>query len=145
MIGTDVKQLVSEGIAAVEKGNTWLALAHFENAAKQQPSPAVASYLGYCLAKERRQMQKAALLCSEAIRLDPNNSVHYLNLGRVYLLADQKSRAIQTFRKGLKTGRNRQIVEELKALGLRKEPFFSSLSRTHFLNKYVGMLLNKIA
>lgn len=140
----ELNNLIKKGVAAVEKGNTLLALVHFEDAAKLEDSPLVHSYLAFCLAKERRQLQKALTLCAEALQREPNNPVHYLNLGRIYLLAGQKTRAIQTLRRGLKAGRNRQIVDELKRLGHRRQPVLGTLGREHPLNKYLGILLKKL-
>jgi len=70
--------------------------------------------------------------------------LHYLNLGRVYLEAGQKVMAIKAFRQGMKISRNRQIMVELQALGVRKEPVFASLTRTHFLNRFFGFFFNRL-
>lgn len=140
----DLNSLIRHGLAEIDKGNTMLALMHFEEAAKLDNSPVVRSHLAYCLAKEQRQNQKAAALCSGALQEEPGNPLHYLNLGRIYLLAGHKNRAIQTWRRGLKLGRNPQIAAELKKLGLRKSPLFSSLRREHPLNKHLGLLLQRI-
>ncbi len=137
-------RLVRQGIEAIEHGNTLMALVHLEEAATLRATPTVNSYLAYCLAKERRQMQQAVQLCLEAIRQEPGNSIHALNLGRIYLLGGNKGRAIQTFRKGLKLGRNQQIIKEIKSLGLRKSPPLSSLDRDHPLNKFLGIAFSKL-
>ena len=50
----------------------------------------VESYLGYCIARERGQVREAVRLCQSALNAEPNNPAHYLNLGRVYLLAKDK-------------------------------------------------------
>jgi tetratricopeptide (TPR) repeat protein len=140
----ELNSLIRKGLAEIERGNTMLALIHFEEAAKLDDSPMVRSHLSFCLAKERRQMQKAVSLCNGALQEEPGNPVHYLNLGRIYLLAGQKSRAYQIWRRGLKIGRNPQIAAELKKLGLRKPPVLKSLDRDHPLNRHLGRLLQKI-
>jgi len=140
----DSNDLIRKGVAALDDGNTLVALLHFDEAAKTSPTPVVLSYLGYCLAREHRQMQKGLSLCLNALQSDPNNPLFYLNLGRVYLLAGHKTKAISTFRRGLRQGRNPQIIEELKRLGLRGTPAFPSLSRNNPLNKYYGLLLEKL-
>jgi len=144
MSDQDLNSLICKGLAELDKGNTMLALMHFESAAKLDNSPLVRSHLAYCLASEHRQVQKAAALCSGALQEDPGNPLHYLNLGRIYLLAGHKGRAIQTWRRGLKLGRNPHISAELKKLGLRKTPVFGALRRDHPLNKHLGLLLQKI-
>jgi Flp pilus assembly protein TadD len=140
----ELNNLLRKGLAEIERGNTMLALIHFEDAAKLDDSPMVRSHLAFCLAREHRQMQKAAALCNGALKEEPGNPAHYLNLGRIYLLAGQKSRAIQAWRHGLKLGRHPQIAAELKRLGLRKPPVLESLDREHPLNKHLGLFLQKI-
>ena len=138
------QELLSQGIMAIDQGNTMMALMHLEDATKLGDSPALKSYLGFCLAKERRQFKRGIALCREATRQEPLNSQFWLNLGRVCLLADQKRLAIEAFRRGLKVNCNQQIVEEMKRLGLRKTPVFSNLERTHFLNRNVGKVLDTL-
>lgn len=121
-----------------------MAMVHFEDALKLQDSPTARSYLAFCIAKERHQIGRAASLCLSALQDEPGNSVHLLNLGRIYLLAGEKTRAIQTFRKGLRLERNRQIIEELKKLGLRQPPVMKSLHRGNPLNKCLGILFQKL-
>src|SRR5574337_612918 len=137
-------QQVKRGVAAAEQSNTLEGLFHLENAALLGTSPILASYLGYCLARERHQFKKGAGLCLEALKEEPQQPIHYLNLARVYLAAGEKARAIKTLRQGLKMGRNRLILEELKKLGIRKLPVFRSLSRAHPLNKHVGLLFTRL-
>ena len=136
--------LLAQGIRAMEQGNTMMALMLLEDASKKGDSPSLQSYLGFCLAKEKRQFKKGVTLCREAARQEPLNSQYWLNLGRVCLLANQKRPAIEAFRRGLKVNCNQQIVEELKRLGLRKTPVFSTLDRNHFLNRKVGKMLDTL-
>jgi Flp pilus assembly protein TadD len=144
MLKNEVNRLVAQGIAAAEEGNTLVALVHFENALRLAPTPLVGSYLGYCLARERRQLQRGRALCQQALEADPNTSTHYLNLPRIQLLGGQKPKAIATFRHGLKFGRNPHIVKELKRLGLRKAPVFAGLDRGHLLNRFTGKVLSRL-
>lgn len=144
MADQSFQELLSQGVRAIEQGNTMMALMHLEDAEKRGTSPALKSYLGFCLAKERRQFKRAIAMCREATTSEPMNSHFWLNLGRVCLLAGQKRPAIKAFRRGLKVNCNQQIVEELKRLGLRKTPVFSSLDRDHFLNRNVGKVLDSL-
>ena len=142
--GEDFIALTNKGIAAADKGETLVALLHLENASKLGSSPLLASYLGYCLASERRQFRKGIALCQEAIKVEPKQVLHYLNLGRTYLEAGQKPLAIQTFRQGLRLGRNRLIAEQLAILGIRKPPVFASLGRNNPVNQIAGRLLARL-
>lgn len=144
MSGEDLHSLLRKGIAAADEGQTLVGLLHLENAVKLGSTPLLLSYLGYCSARERRQFRKGLALCQEALEAEPNNSQHYLNQGRIYLEAGQKNLAIKAFRRGLKLGKNRQIADELRLLGLRKTPVFASLPRDNPLNRFAGKLLTRL-
>lgn len=137
-------KLIEAGVAAAEAGNTLLALMHFEEASRTLQPPLLKSYLGYCLTREKKDAQKGIALCEEALRLEPANSLHYLNLARIFLLVGRKPKAIAMLRKGLKFQRNKAIIELLQSLGVRREPVFSSLPRDHPLNRYAGILLCRL-
>lgn len=144
MSNQDFRQLVKRGIAAADQGNTLDALLHLETAARLGSTPTLASYLGYCVARERRQFKHGTGLCRQALLKEPEQAVHYLNLGRVFLAAEEKKLAITTFQRGLKRGRHRLILEELKKLGMRKPPVVPFLSRNHPLNKVLGMVFSRL-
>ncbi len=144
MTDHDFLQQVKRGASAAEQGNTLVALSYLESAARLGSTPILASYLGYCLAQERHQFKKGAGLCLEALKQEPEQAIHYLNLGRVYLAAGEKVLAIKTWRKGLRLGRNRLILEELKKLGIRRQPVFRSLPRSHSLNKHFGLFVARL-
>lgn len=134
----------SKGIQALNEGNSVAALAFFEKEVQIENTPLNRSYLAYCIAKERGQFKKAVSLCEGAMKEEPANSVHYLNLGKVYLLHGNREEAIRIYREGLKFGDNPQILDELVNLGIRKQPVISFLSRSNPLNKYLGILLARL-
>jgi hypothetical protein len=80
----------------------------------------------------------------EALEKDPHNSVHHLNLGRIYVLAGKREKALQILRDGMQFDQNNEIFRELEVLGTRRPPVIASLRRGHPLNKYCGMLLKKL-
>lgn len=143
-----MKEELRKEIAAGEKslaaGETLVALVHFETAYQLQPLPEVASALGFCLAKERRQYQQALALCRSALEADPADPRHYYHLGRIYLLGNRKAQAITAFRRGLKIRRYQPIIDEMRRLGVRKPPVFATLPREHPLNRSVGALFARI-
>jgi tetratricopeptide (TPR) repeat protein len=146
----DVKQmyakaekLLNDGRRDLDRGNTREALAQFEEAARLVRSPEILSNLAYCLAKEKGDYVIAVSLCREAMLNDSGNAAHYLNLGRVFLLAGDKRESIRVFRNGLLYEDNKHIKEELKKLGWRKIPVIHFLPREHFLNRCLGALLHR--
>ena len=136
--------LLLKGERALENGDTLVALVQFEMAHAIEPLPKVKAKLAFCLAKERRQYQKAMTLCREALQAEPDNPDHYYQLSRIYMVAGQKRQAMKSLRRGLKFKRHQPIIDELNRLGARKEPFFSSLPREHILNRSVGILFAKL-
>lgn len=137
------QQLLKDGIAAARAGNTALALKHLEEAAELDESPELISHLAYCLAKEKQDVTTATSLARRALRDEPWNSTHYLNLGRIYLLSGRKKDAIRTLRDGLLHENNPRIKEELARLGTRKYPVIATLPREHPLNRMLGKIFTR--
>ena len=135
---------LEKAIEIFTSGNIPSALYHFEKAFNIENSPLVSSYYAFCIAKERGQFSKAISLCSEAIKQEPQNSILYLNLGRIYRLSKSKGDAVKIFRQGLKFEVNQQIIDELTNLGIRKNLVIPFLKRINPLNKYLGIILHKL-
>ena len=141
MHDTETEKLFTKGLETLAEGNTLSALSFFEKALHTKYSPVISSYHAFCIAKERGQVSKAISLCKEAIKKEPNNSLPYLNLGRIYLIDNNKADAIKTFREGLNYESNQQIVDELNKLEIRRPPIFPFLKRSNPINKYLGIIL----
>ncbi len=138
------EEVFVKGIDALENGHIYLALACFEQAAAIERTPLHCSYLAYCLAKVRSLFPDAVALCREAIREDPGNALHYLHLGRVYLMSGDRSQALDVLREGLGCEGREAVLRELTLLGERKRPLFQSLARSHPVNRYLGILLKRL-
>jgi len=141
---TDAEGLLQKGTALLRERNPLGALACFEKAYSIKKTPDIQSYLGLCIATERGKISEAIRLCREAIDQDPGNPLHYLNLGKVYLKAKRKTDCLEVLRKGLSKGSDPEISELLERIGMRKPPVFSILPRSHFLNRYAGLLLSRL-
>lgn len=141
---TEPDKLFARGLSALNNGNCLSALAYFEKALQLENNPTFCSYFAFCLAKERGQYNNAVSLCKQAIETEPNNSIHYLNLGRIYTLLGNKPEAMLVFRQGLGHGNNPQITAELDRLGARKPPVLPFLKRNNPLNKYLGIFLKRV-
>lgn len=141
---TDFEHLFAKGLAALDDGECPAALVYFEKASRLERTPAVCSYLAYCIARERGQFKAALALCAEALEKEPDNPVHYLNLGRVHLLRGQKSEAIRIFRQGLGYGAEPRICAELDRLGTRKPPVLPFLRRENPVNKCLGIICRRM-
>jgi len=139
-----VEEIFRKGLDALENGHIYLALSCFEQAACLARTPLNCSYLAFCLAKVRSQYPESICLCKEALRMDPDNAIHYLHLGRIHLMAGQRAKALGVLRRGLQCGDNGAILREITLIGERKNPVVSSLARNHPVNKYLGLLLKKL-
>jgi tetratricopeptide (TPR) repeat protein len=140
----DADKLFRRALEALAAGEAPSALALLERALKLGDNPSWHSYLGYCIAKERGQLKKGAELCLAAQRLEPDNTVHYLNLAKVHQIAGQKAEALEVLRGGMCAGGSPEIISMLGELGNRKPPVLSFLSRDHFLNKVLGLIFNRM-
>jgi len=140
----NIESLLDKGVEAIAEGKILSALSYFEKAFHLENSPVISSCYAFCIARERGEIKKAISLCKEAIEKEPQNSLHYLNLGRIYLLSNQKTEAIETFREGLRHQENQHIVDELNGLGTRKPPLIPFLKRSNPINRYLGIILGKL-
>lgn len=144
MPDTEAEKLFSNGLRNLSQGDTLGALSLFEKAVQKEDKPVYGSYLALCIAKERGQFQLAVTLCEKAKAREPQNPVHHLNLGRIYLAAGKKAHAIRSFREGLGRANDPQIIEELNRLGTRKPPVIPFLKRSNPVNKFLGRTLTKL-
>src|SRR5450830_1935795 len=127
----------------LDRNNVLAALACLERALSIWNDPLWHSRLGFCIAKQRGQLTKAFELCRSAIEHDPGNPLHKLYLGKVYLVAGNTYEALQTFRQGMILGGSPELERMLDAIGTRKSPVVSFLSRDNLLNKYLGIILGR--
>ncbi len=137
-------ELIEKGIAFLHDNDRLAALTCFDKAFVQGRSPLLMSYFSYCIATERGQIKEALKLCNDALSQEPDNPIHYLNLGRIFLHAGKGEEALSALRKGLSIGDNQMITVLLEKIGTRKKPVFPFLKRSNLLNKYAGLLLNRL-
>ena len=137
----EMKELFSRGVAAVDNGDTMNGLLLLEQTGEVfMENPVFCSYLAVCIARERQDFDSALRLCMDSIAFEPKKTLHYLNLGRVYLAMGDKKEAIRAFRNGLLYGKNELIKAELTQLGWRRPPIIPVLDRMHPLNVFLGKL-----
>lgn len=128
----------------LDQNNVLAALACLERALAIWDDPHWYSRLGFCIAKQRGQITQALKFCNLAIVHDQENPLHYLYLGKVYLVAGKTNEALQAFRQGRMFGSNEELEQMLVAIGTRKPPVISFFSRDNLLNKYLGIILGRL-
>ncbi len=114
--------------------------------------PVILSYYGCMQAIVDKKYRSGVDTCRKAIALLKKEEtfgeellypVFYLNLGRAYVAAGKKKEAIEAFNNGLQyDNTNRDLLQELRALGIRKKPPVPFLDRSNPVNKYIGMILH---
>ena len=142
--GTIAQKEFNQAQLELDRNNVLAALASLERALDIWDDPLWHSRLGFCIAKERGQLTRAYELCRAAIERDPENPIHYLYLGKVYLVAGNTFEALLAFREGMTHGSNKELERILESIGTRKSPVLSFLSRDNLLNKYLGIILGHL-
>jgi len=140
--------------AHLMKGRHQEAYVFLQQAAVVYPEdPFILSYYGCLQALVDKKYRTGVETCKRAIVLLKKQSssgedvlypVFYLNLGRAYVAAGKKHLAIEVFNRGLRYDNgNRDILQELRALGERKKAPVAFLDRSNPINKYIGKILRK--
>lgn len=138
----DPERLFKEALYYLQRREPNMAAHVLGRALELRPGePRILSYLGLCKATVSRRSNEALALCNEALKAGCYDAFLYCNLGKVYLLRGSRRKAYAAFAAGLKANpRNRDIVQELRSMGVRQPAFFSSLPRGHVVNRFVGRM-----
>lgn len=142
----EFNEVVEKGMRLAREGRYFEALKVFDDDLCFTQHPTAMSYYAVSLANVEGNYDKAISLCLMAAEKEFYNPDIYLNLGRIFLLNGQKSVAIKAFKKGLKYDESHNSLrKEIQDLGVRRRPVVSFLPRQSFLNKFLGILADRIA
>ena len=143
---SDPEEVLSIGATLLRKERYKEAKVAFDHALGLRPhDPRVRSYAALCTAIVDRRVRDAIEVCESALEKDFFHAGLFCNLGRVYLLAGQDTKAQDAFRRGLKVdAKDWDIIRELEKLGIRKPPLFQFLDRDHAVNIIMGRFLKRI-
>jgi tetratricopeptide (TPR) repeat protein len=138
---------IAEAIEATREDDYLRALNLFIEAYGTEDMPALQSsksaqglsYYGLCLALVRKQYKAAIDLCRRAIDLEFYNPDHYANLGRVYLTAGNRKKALETVEAGLKLSEHHDaLLAVRRMIGIRERPAVPFLDRSNPINVSLG-------
>ena len=137
-----------KGKTALSDGKPKEAMVLFESAIRlqrdrnpSQPRMIFLSYFGLATAMADRATPHAIQACEMAAKQEFFNAELQLNLGKVYLLADKKTKAMAAFEHGLKLApRNSALWMELSKVERRKNPPIPWIRRNHPLNCWLGRM-----
>lgn len=137
--------LYNQAMELLSRNRADLAKKLFGQALQISPNNALyMSYYGVCVAAEKKDMETARKLCERAVKMDPDNPVTRVNLGKVQRLTGENEQAHRTFIQAWKTDKTHPAAAaELSRMGIRRPPVISFLPRSHWLNRKLGMLRAK--
>lgn len=136
---------IKAGVAFVERGDykhgyTALHAVYGRRTEAQLPSDGLSHY-GLSIAVVERQTRKGAELCLKAIDEQFFNSVHFVNLVRLYIIRDNRKAAVEALHEGLSRLPNDRALLRLRdEIGYRQPPVVSFLPRANPINESLGKL-----
>ena len=105
----------------------------------------ILSYYGLSLAMVQGANREGLRCCEEAARRLFFHPEIYLNLGKLYLKKGDRRKAIRAIRRGLGLDpENRHLLQALVSMGMRRLPLLPFLSRSNYLNRYLGRVTSQI-
>ena len=122
------------------------ALAHFRTAHRLDPGSAqYRSFYGLVLGLCERRWEQALELCRSAARDEFFDPIHYHNLARLHLAFGFKAEGLRLLRRGLMIAPDHEeILASLRNLGVRRRPPLGFLRRENKLNRWLGMLFDRM-
>jgi tetratricopeptide (TPR) repeat protein len=144
---TDATEKIADAIQATRDYDYLRALTLFLDVYGTEDQPPITgskmagglSYFGLVLALVGKKYKTAIDLCKRAIELQFYNGDHYANLTRVYVVAGNRKKALETAEQGLKLlPEHEPLVEARAALGTRSRPSVPLLDRSHPINVSLG-------
>jgi len=122
------------------------ALEHFRNALElEKQNPYFISFVGVSLARAEKKWTPALKLCEMALSMKRNEAQLYINLVDVYMSAGRREEALMILdRAQASLGRHPRIQQERMKLGTRRPSPVSFLRRENVLNRYLGILRQRI-
>jgi Flp pilus assembly protein TadD len=138
--------LYNQAMELLSRNRVDLAMKRFGEALQISPNNALyMSHYGVCVAIEKEDPEAARRLCERAVKMDPDNPVTRVNLGKVLRLIGDNEHAHRTFIQAWKTDKTHPAAAaELSRMGIRRPPVISFLPRSHWLNRKLGVLRAKI-
>ncbi len=108
-------------------------------------NPLHLSYWGVLTATVQGRIREGLPLCEQAMRLGAGEPEIVVNLARMYDLSGQHARAVELLRRAIRrTPRDRALLNEIQRLSPRRRPIVPGLSRSHPINRFLSLLLDRL-
>lgn len=138
----EVSELIAKGINAAIKEEYLTAFNIFSELYAEgfeRGTTEALSFYGLTVALVKNKYKDALDLARKAVKLQPFNAHHYVNLSKIYVAAGNRKKAVETLQKALATlPENRVVLNYWKTIGIRSRPVIPFLSRDNPLNKMLG-------
>ena len=137
----------NDGLSLLKQNKTREAMVAFKKALNVRPNiPRYLSYYGLSWAMDSKKSDEALRVCQKALEIGLFRSELYCNLGKAYIQRGDRISAIKTLQQGLSVdNQNKEILNFLKEMGIRKTPIIPFLSRNNPINKYLGKAFKKLS
>lgn len=149
---TGPKEPFEKGVRALAEGRAKEAVEYFETAITMErergvvrPTMRYLSYYGLSVAMADRPTREAVRACETAASRDRFDALLLVNLGKVYLLSGQPTRALSAFERARRMDpTNPRIKRALARADRRGRPAIPFLGRDHRLNRSLGRLRSSL-
>ena len=136
---SEISQILSRGADLTARGGYAGALpilaAVYKTVPPEQYPQGLSAY-GLCLSKIEHKNKLGAELCEKAMKLQPFEGMHWVNLVRLYIGVKNRRKAVEVLESGLaKHPKYSKLLRVRDEIGYRKVPYLRFLPRTHPLNK----------
>jgi hypothetical protein len=102
------------------------------------------SWYGVTLVLVERNSNLGILYCDQALRLVGTDPELFLNQARAHLALGQRERAVKAVSRGLAIAPDDPALRAAQsAMGWRRRPVLPFLSRSNFLNRWLGRIRHK--
>jgi predicted Zn-dependent protease len=97
------------------------------------------SFYALSVALVNKKYKDAIELGRKAVKAQPFNAHHHINLAKIYVAAGNRKKAVEVLQKGLATlPESKSILAYWKTIGIRSRPVIPFLSRDNPLNVMLG-------
>lgn len=138
----DANEMFTHAVELLNRNKVEGAIKNLEAALQISPNNAdYLSHYGLCVALDHYDYTAARKLCERAIRLEPREVIHKVNLGRVLRLQGDRRGAYNAFIHAWKLDTSHPApATELVRMGVRRPPVLPFLARSHWINVRLGKL-----
>jgi len=107
--------------------------------------PAYLSMYGLCVAIDSDDFDSARRICEKAVKMNPDDPINRVNLGKVFRLQGDNASAYEEFLAAWQLDKLHPApAAELTRMGIRRPPVLRFLPRSHWANIFLGRLRSQL-